>query len=55
MEQHDVAIHGSKVRENNPFRIQMDGPLPCQMTLEMSQRKFSGPGDLHTNSFIDWN
>jgi hypothetical protein len=48
MEQHGVAIHDSKVKENNPFGIQMDGPLPCQMTLEMSLRKFLGSGDLRS-------
>ena len=52
MEQHGVAIHDSKLRENNPFGIQMDGPLPCQMTLEMRPRKFEGPGDLRSSGHI---
>lgn len=52
MKQLDVVMHDSKVEANNPFEIEMDGPLLGQVTIAKRAPKLYAPGDLGGIGFI---
>jgi hypothetical protein len=52
MKQLDVVMHDSNVKVNNPFEIEMDGPLLSQTTIQKRAPKLYAPGDLGGIGFI---
>lgn len=52
MKQLDVVMHDSEVKANNPFEIEMDGPLLSQAVTAKRAPKLYAPGDLGGIGFI---